>query len=198
MWGEEIVLNIRTRVPANSVPERSERLRFGDNREYASINFWHTRRMLDLVRPGPDDVVFDLGSGAGRVVCVAALRNVKKCVGVEFSEEYCRIARENALRLRGRRAPIEIVCEDATRVDLSAGTVFYLFNPFGKETLAAVLANIRASLRDRPRRVRMIYVNPVHEELLQTSGWLIKFHELQTLMGWRVSFWQNGTEPVDS
>lgn len=191
MWSEEIILNIRTRVPAHSAPEPSDRLLFRDNAEYASINYWHMRKMLRVVKPGRDDVVFDLGSGAGRLVCLVARRHVKKCVGVEMSEEYCRIARQNALRLRSRKAPIEIICQDAAQTDLSTGTIYYLFNPFGAETLAAVISNIRASLHDRPRRVQLIYVNPVHEEVLRACGWLNKFHEFDAMMGWRVSFWQN-------
>src|SRR5262245_16116746 len=188
---EEVVLNIRTAVPAHSIPEHSERVLFHDNREYASVNFWHTRKMLRVVQPGPDDVVYDLGAGAGRVICIVARWRVKKCVGVEISEEYCRLARQNAQRVRGRKAPIEIICQDAAQTDLSAGTIFYLFNPFGKETLRTVLANIQASLRDRPRRVRIIYVNSVHQDLLDACGWLIKFHEIDNMRGLHVTFWHN-------
>ena len=194
LWIEEMVLNIRTSVPERSVPAKSDGLLFADNREYASINFWHTRRMLRVVEPGPDDVVFDLGAGAGRMVCVAARLDIRKCIGVEISEKYCDRARQNARRLRGRKAPIEIVCEDATRTDLSAGTIFYMFNPFGRDTLAAVVENLHQSLRVHPRRVRIIYVNPVHDELLHACSWLIKFDEFHALTGWRVSFWRNRAE----
>jgi SAM-dependent methyltransferase len=194
-WGEEVALNIRTAVPRHSVPEQSGRVLFQDNKEYASLNYWHTRKILHLVGPGPEDVVFDLGSGAGRLICMAARWPVKKCVGVEISEDYCRIARQNALRMRGRKAPIEIVCGDAAQVDLSTGTVFYLFNPFGKETLAAVLANIEASMHHNPRRVRVVYANPVHQNVLATCGWLTKFHEFDSLRGWHVSFWRNEDGP---
>ena len=188
---EEMALNIRTRVPEHSVPEKSDRLLFHDNREYASINFWHTRKILRVVEPGPDDVVFDLGAGAGRMVCVAARLDVRKCIGIEFSENYCDIARQNARRLRGRKAPIDIICEDASRSDLSSGTIFYMFNPFGRETLVAVVENLHRSLRAYPRRVRLIYVNPVHDDVLHACKWLVRFHEFDALTGWRVSFWRN-------
>ena len=41
------------------------------------------RKMLDMAEVGPKDVLFDLGSGDGRIIVEAAFRNRAKAVGIE-------------------------------------------------------------------------------------------------------------------
>jgi hypothetical protein len=44
------------------------------------------KKMLDLAKVGPNDVVYDLGSGDGRIVIMAAQKYGAKAVGVELDE----------------------------------------------------------------------------------------------------------------
>ena len=140
-------------------------------------------------RPGPDDVFYDIGCGMGRVLCVAARWRIKRVVGIELDQPLCDIARRNADRMRGRHAPIDVRCEDASTADLSDGTIYYLYNPFGPETMRDVLGRIRRSLADRPRRVRVVYHNSVHEDLVRSCEWLELTDVFKTLRGQRVTFW---------
>jgi precorrin-6B methylase 2 len=87
-------------------------------------------------------VFYDIGSGMGRIVCAAARKRLRKCTGVEMSEPLCQIARCNAMKLRGRKAPIEIVCGDAPTADLGEGTIYFMFDPFGADTIRDTLENI--------------------------------------------------------
>jgi len=118
------------------------------------------------------DVFYDIGCGSGRMVCVAALKNVKKCVGVELSKELSELARRNAASLRFRKAPIEIIQADACDIDYTEGTVFALFNPFGAKTLSIVLERIRMNVMHAPRKVRFIYLNPVERPVFDKAKWL--------------------------
>ena len=121
--------------------------------------------ILDALRLSEDDVVVDLGCGRGRVVCCAALRRVRGVIGVEYEEELARIARENADRLRGRHSPVTIVHGGAQDFDYAAGTVFYLYNPFGAEILGQVMTRLKQSLARRSHPIRIVYMKP-HCELL--------------------------------
>lgn len=120
-----------------------------------------------------------------------AQKNVRKCVGIELIESLCLVAKNNAVRLRKRKAEIGFICDDATKVDLSDGTIFYLFNPFGAETMKEVLVNIYYTLVKNPREIRIVYYNAVHEEILQSFEWLDKYYEFITFSGLSVSFWRN-------
>jgi SAM-dependent methyltransferase len=204
MWTvcNEMVLRIRTTPPAapsseiESATEAADRQagllpRHNDSGQYEVPDYWYMRKVRRILNAGPEDVVFDLGCGMGRFLCVMARRKVRKCVGVELRSRLCEAAQENAGRLRGRQAPIEIMCADAATADLSGGTIYYMYNPFGLATMGDVLANIRATLSRNPRNITIVYYNSIYEELFQSSGWLEKYHAFRVQSGMPVTFWRS-------
>jgi predicted RNA methylase len=52
--------------------------------------------MLRLAEVGPDDVIFDLGSGDGRIVITAAKEHGARGVGIEIDQKLVAEARQNA------------------------------------------------------------------------------------------------------
>lgn len=85
------------------------------------------RKMLELARVGPEDVVYDLGAGDGRLVIMAVKEfNAKKAVGVELRHDLVEEARGRIKKagLEGRAIMME---EDMFEVDLSEATVVTLF-----------------------------------------------------------------------
>lgn len=204
MWStvNDLVLNIRT-IPDPHQDEAhlqvdsewkgvdSALTRFHDNYGYQPEDYWYVRREISLARLTVDDVFYDIGCGMGRILCVAARKRLKGCVGVELLEDLCDRARDNAQRLRRRRAPVHVVCDDVLNVDLSEGTVFFLYNPFGGETLAAFLERLRWSYDENPRRVRVVYHNAVHDYVLRRAGWLRCYYTYRTMGGHDVTCWSS-------
>jgi SAM-dependent methyltransferase len=134
------------------------------------LRLWALRRFL---RPAPDDVFADLGCGSGRALFVFGRSRVRRCRGIEFDGAACRLAAANAARFAGRGAPIEIIHADAAGYAFDGDeTLLFLFNPFGRATLRAVLENLRLSLIEFPRRVRIGYYHPLHADLLDAMPWL--------------------------
>ena len=87
-------------------------------------------RMLDAGRVKPGDVVYDLGSGDGRVVIMAAQRYGAHAVGVELMPDLCRKARER-IEAAGLTDRVRIIEGSALRVDLRPAdvvTMFFLTN----------------------------------------------------------------------
>lgn len=160
-----------------------------DSVNYQPAEYLGLRRALKLLRPGGEDVFYDIGCGKGRVVCLAARGQLRRVVGIEMSATLCALARDNVARLHGRQTPVEIRCEDAVRADLSDGTIYFLYNPFGAETMRGVLENIHLSLDRNPRKVRFAYYNPRCEQVFQACQWLRFERELRTWGRGRVSFW---------
>ena len=136
------------------------------------------RRFLAL---SSDDVVIDIGCGDGRALAVFARAPVARCIGIEFDGTAAAAARRNAARLRGRRAPVDIVHGDAADYRFSAESVVYLFNPCGPASLRTVLANLKASLDRRPRRLRLCYYHPKHADVVEGAGWLRRTATLRGL-----------------
>lgn len=158
--------------------------RKGDYPEVGSVHddsFWYESKSYYLnwlyLRPtrlGSEDVVYDIGCGAGRLLFVAALHGVKCCVGLELSERLSNLARMNAAKIRLPHPPIEIRQADASKEDYSAGTVFLFCNPFGARTLETVIDQIRSSLESNPRQIRLMYIHPEnsHRTLFSKTNWL--------------------------
>jgi len=82
--------------------------------------------MLRLAGVGKDDLVYDLGSGDGRIVITAARLYGARGVGFELDPELVRRARENARRANVSDR-VEFRQQDVMTVDLSPATVLTLY-----------------------------------------------------------------------
>jgi SAM-dependent methyltransferase len=190
-------LNIRTARPLDRRPSIGLSSSFGDALEYQVVDYQLLRRYMEPLRIGPDDVLIDIGCGMGRVLCVFARTRLRKCIGIEISEELASIAKRNARSLHGCRTPIEIRVGDAAEADYSVGTIFWIYNPFGERTMYTVLSGLGESLSVSPRRIQIVYVNPVCEAVFRQFSWLIctgvrnfPFYH-SGAEGAKVSYWTN-------
>jgi ribosomal protein L11 methylase PrmA len=83
-------------------------------------------RMLALARVTKNDVVYDLGSGDGRIVIAAARKYGARGVGIEIDPERVKEARRNARRAGvGRLAKFRL--EDALTANVAEATVVTLY-----------------------------------------------------------------------
>jgi len=82
--------------------------------------------MLELARVTKDDVVYDLGSGDGRIVIAAARKYGARAVGFEIDPELVRVARENAKQVRADHL-VEIRQQDLLTADFSNATVVTIY-----------------------------------------------------------------------
>jgi 23S rRNA G2445 N2-methylase RlmL len=83
-------------------------------------------RMLTLAGAGPDDVVFDLGCGDGRIVIAAAEKFGARGVGVDIDEGLIARARANA-RTAGVDGRVTFRVQDAMTVDVSGASIVTLY-----------------------------------------------------------------------
>lgn len=82
--------------------------------------------MLRLADIGEGDVVYDLGSGDGRIVIAAAEKYGVKCVGVEIDPAMVHSSRQ-AVRSRNLEHLVTIVEADIFKLDFSDATVVTLY-----------------------------------------------------------------------
>lgn len=91
-------------------------------------------RMLELAKVGKDDVVYDLGSGDGRIVITAAKQYGARGVGIDLDPERIAEARANAKKA-GVDDRVKFIAGDLFKTDLSDATVvtLYLLNSVNRE-----------------------------------------------------------------
>ncbi|UGB36815.1 hypothetical protein [Frateuria soli] len=111
----------------------------------------HVLDMLARGRPGPRDVLVDLGSGLGHVPMLASICTGARAVGVEWQPSHVQVARR-AARALGLH-DVRFLARDARDADLSAGTVFFLYTPFAGSVLRTVLDALRDEGMRRPIKV---------------------------------------------
>ena len=83
-------------------------------------------QMLALARVGPGDVVYDLGSGDGRLVIAAAREFQARGVGIEIDPKLVAQSRERARRA-GVEPRVTFLEQDLFEANLSAATVVTLY-----------------------------------------------------------------------
>ena len=83
-------------------------------------------RMLELAEVEPDDIVYDLGCGDGRILVTAAKRYGCRCFGFDINPERVAEARENA-KLAGVEQLVTIEQKDILTLDLSEATVVTMY-----------------------------------------------------------------------
>jgi hypothetical protein len=144
------------------------------------------RRILSPREVSDDDVFIDFGSGKGRVVLQAALYyRFRRVYGVELSEGVHEIAVRNLeiCRDRLRCRDVRLIRADAVEFEIPDDvTVAFFYNPFVGELFETVVARLLASVDRNPRRLRIVYGNPVEEDALLRTG---RVKPVRILRGWR-------------
>lgn len=116
----------------------------------------------------------DFGAGKGRVLLIAAQLPFAAVIGIEFSKELCAVANDNINRMSPEKqiaARLECHYEDATRYLLpEVPLVCYFYNPFNQLIMHIVLGRLLSSLRDSPREIYIIYVEPKHRNVFDSEA----------------------------
>jgi SAM-dependent methyltransferase len=120
----------------------------------------------------------DLGSGKGRALLLASDYPFRRIVGVQLLPELHAIAEQNIGKYASpaqQCREFDLCCSDAREFRFPPqDTVLFLFDPFPEHVLRAVMANLGRSLAETPRRLIVIYQNPVQEEAFRQAAPFLK------------------------
>src|SRR5205085_8953846 len=84
------------------------------------------QRMLQLAELKKGEKMFDLGSGDGRIVIMAAKRFGADATGVEIDESLCRQSTAEIYRQRLDQSA-RVICGDVTKQDYSSADVLTVY-----------------------------------------------------------------------
>ena len=140
-------------------------------------------RMLQLAEVGKDDVVYDLGSGDGRIVIMAAKHFGARGVGYELDGNLVARSIENARRA-GVADLVQFHQQDVMTADLSPATVVTIY--LGREANLKLRPALRSQLRPGSRVVSHDFdmgdwAPDAVQQLLEESG------ITKTLYLWRIT-----------
>jgi len=123
--------------------------------------------MLQLADVGPDDVVYDLGSGDGRIPIAAARRFGARGVGIELDPKLVAQATRNAQEA-GVPDRVRFIEGDIFEADLSPATVvtLYLLTSINERLRPKLLKELRPGTRIVSHQFRMGDWNPDRETVV--------------------------------
>jgi predicted RNA methylase len=146
--------------------------------EYAPTPASDFKRLMNALEFPSGSVFVDLGSGKGKTLMMASEYEFKRVVGIEFSSELCETAQRNWSIYRNgieAGADFEIANSDVVDYEIKDDeNVFFMYNPFDAVVMGKVIQNIDTSLKIHPRRIWIIYHNPVCHELLEGQGTFLR------------------------
>ncbi|MDW8049759.1 MAG: methyltransferase domain-containing protein [Nitrososphaerota archaeon] len=123
------------------------------------------RRMLELAKVGPNDVVYDLGAGDGRILIMAAKEFGAKAVGVEIRKDLCeQILRR--VKSDGLEEKVKVINSDFFKVDVSEASVvtLYLLTSVNEKLKPKLEKELRVGARVVSHDFEVPGWKPVHVE----------------------------------
>lgn len=121
----------------------------------------------------------DIGCGKGRAMCVAAHYGFNTLTGIDISKDFCEISGQNLATTKQTMPALiyTVINNDAFyfEIEKEMDCIFF-FNPFDEVIMSGVLQNIERSLQKFPRRMTIIYLNPIHKNLLLDHGYERAFY----------------------
>jgi SAM-dependent methyltransferase len=154
--------------------------------EYQGSNASALEEVLrELTIPYDQFTFLDLGSGKGRALLVAARFPFRRVLGVEYSAPLHAIAERNLSHFPAvamRCHEIAAIHADAASVPLPDGPlVLFLFNPFERPVMTAVVNQVVTGLHQHMRRVLVLYSNPVCGDVWKKARF---FEEVPSARKW--------------
>lgn len=141
---------------------------------YQASNYYLIEKAFEYLRnEKANSGLLDFGCGKGRVLVVAAHYGFKSITGIDFSRILCIETEANIEKAAAIFPSVDfnVICADASSYKIeSYQNCFFFFNPFDEVVLLKVVKNILSSLKDFPRKIFIIYINPIHKDIFLSAG----------------------------
>jgi SAM-dependent methyltransferase len=135
---------------------------------YEGTPYDYIRYIIHKLKPKQEEVIYDLGSGYGRLVLYGALTTRATYRGVEIVPERV-LAAERAKNNLGLRNA-EFYQGNVVDLDISGGDIYFLFNPFFHETLESVGKKLKDIAQKG--KIKIITWGGASNEFFEEQEWL--------------------------
>ena len=141
---------------------------------YMPVSYNLLEEIFDQLPKDTRNHFVDIGCGKGRALCMAAHQGFKHISGLDFSKKLCDIAIKNLQKTKKKLTGFtsNVVNNDAFYYEIPDDTdCIFFFNPFEEIIMSGVVDNIFKSLELNPRKIKIIYVNPIDKHLFLQAGY---------------------------
>lgn len=146
---------------------------------YQGSNYYLIEKAFEYLKnENANNSIIDFGSGKGRILVVAAYYGFKNITGIDFVERLCKQAEHNIEKIKPlfQESNFKIICIDVSNYTIeNSSNVFFFFNPFDEVVMLQVVKNILLSIKNNPRKVYVIYLNPLYKEIFLSAGFIEEY-----------------------
>lgn len=135
------------------------------NSDYEGLSYIFENRIK------ASDVLVDIGCGTGRVInWWLSYAPHNRIIGLELDEE---LAKQTRQRLQNYKN-VTIIAGDAVQHIPPDGTLFYLYNPFGREVMKAFKKRLISLFSER-HEITVFYYNCKHVDIFENDpAWIVE------------------------
>jgi predicted RNA methylase len=148
---------------------------------YQACNYYILEKAFNYLQSiSANKTIVDFGCGKGRAMVVAAHYGFSDITGIDFAKAICNVAEQNIKKVKSLYPTVKfnIICDDVVNYKVENNTnFFFFFNPFDEVVMLKVVKNILSSLKEKSRKIYIIYVNPVHKEIFESAGFEEEYYE---------------------
>lgn len=140
-----------------------------DAHSYDAAPFTVIHWFISAVQITVSDYSFiDVGSGRGRVIAAMERVPFQNVTGIEYSLELHEDAKANVFdpthQKHKRCGTLELICGDAVDYNVpDTPCIFFMYNPFGGDTVQRFLEMLERSYQANPRPIYIGYYNPEYQ-----------------------------------
>jgi len=160
---------------------------------YMPVSYQLLEEALVLVPESNRKHFFDIGCGKGRAMCVAAHFGFAKVSGIDFSKKFCNTALQNLYAVKEKLPSITFSVTEADAINTPIPDdvdCIFLFNPFDETVMKKAVAHIKVTVTNSPRKIHIIYANPLYKNLFTALGFKETYHS-QKLWYFEISILSN-------
>jgi len=131
-------------------------------------------KIISKIEIQQTDSIIDIGSGKGGAIITFLQYPFEKIDGIEIDKELCEISIRNISKIPHKNIKI-YHCDARIFNKYNNYNFFYIFNSFPKEVMFDVLERISESLTTNPRKIVLIYNNPLFHDMVIKNKMFIKY-----------------------
>ncbi len=160
-----------------------------DTSIYQPVSFYAAERLLAFIdHPEKSTGFLDVGCGRGRALQMAAYFGFRKLFGLDIVPYLLEDSKYAAGKISNKYPDVEVTLIHGNaalyKVPHSIDTIF-LFNPFKGLLMNSFILRVKESLIEKPRKMTLLYANPVCKEIWMNAGFeeIMHFKKMKYIEG---------------
>ncbi|WP_461255406.1 hypothetical protein [Treponema sp. R80B11-R83G3] len=136
--------------------------------QYQPAYTWYIKKIMKLFSINQSDKLLDYGSGKGAAMIFFARYSFIEIGGVEYNKNLHETAINNFKKIKLNYLK-SYNYDAALFADIDQYTYFFMYNPFIGNILELTIEQIKQSLIRNPRKITILYQNPIGHDLFVNS-----------------------------